>query len=322
MHRKKGASTIYPPGFLKKYFTEVINDSLGTSQITNLDFSAPEGEEAVLSPDSISWRVFRNPLTNYLGAMCGLAMLMTEPRMIAAAYRNGDLGENKEFENTFKRIGSSVLMGVYAPLSQYERHAKKVKTVHKHIRGVTEAGQPFRGDDPELMEWVHNAQTFGFAQAARHYGDLSDNDMDRFYAENAQHVRYMGLENAPSSVDEINTYMNKIYAGEDGYPKPENNPATIRFLQTMNSVSLFPQGVRLLQPVFTRAAVDLMPNHFREIAGLDKRYGLRFGERKLVETIYKMNNRLVIDDHPAIQACKRLGLPDNYLFGPEIGISH
>ena len=34
----------------------------------SLDFSQPVGEAALVSPDSVSWRVFKNPFSLFIGA--------------------------------------------------------------------------------------------------------------------------------------------------------------------------------------------------------------------------------------------------------------
>src|SRR5260370_16724296 len=36
---------------------------------SHIDFSRPVGEAALLSPESVSWRVFKNPLSLFLGGV-------------------------------------------------------------------------------------------------------------------------------------------------------------------------------------------------------------------------------------------------------------
>src|SRR5256885_5523697 len=47
---------------------------------SQIDFSRPVGEAALLSPESISWRVFKNPLSLFTGGVTPGPMGLPEPR--------------------------------------------------------------------------------------------------------------------------------------------------------------------------------------------------------------------------------------------------
>ena len=46
-----------------------------------LDFSQPAGEAALVSPNSVSWRVFKNPLSLFIGGVTAVIMELAEPRV-------------------------------------------------------------------------------------------------------------------------------------------------------------------------------------------------------------------------------------------------
>ena len=46
----------------------------------SLDFSQPVGEAALVSPNSVSWRVFKNPLSLFIGGVTAVIMELAEPR--------------------------------------------------------------------------------------------------------------------------------------------------------------------------------------------------------------------------------------------------
>jgi hypothetical protein len=46
-----------------------------------IDFSRPTGEAALVSPDSVSWRVFKNPLSLFIGGVTAVVMELAEPRV-------------------------------------------------------------------------------------------------------------------------------------------------------------------------------------------------------------------------------------------------
>src|SRR5262245_63839881 len=48
---------------------------------THVDFLLPIGEAALVSPDSVSWRVFKNPLSLFIGGVAAVIMELAEPRV-------------------------------------------------------------------------------------------------------------------------------------------------------------------------------------------------------------------------------------------------
>src|SRR5215203_2569229 len=48
---------------------------------SHIDFSRPTGEPALVSPDSVSWRVFKNPLSLFIGGVAAVIMELAEPRV-------------------------------------------------------------------------------------------------------------------------------------------------------------------------------------------------------------------------------------------------
>lgn len=45
------------------------------------DFLRPAGEAALVPPDSVSWRVFKNPLSLFIGGVAAAIMELAEPRV-------------------------------------------------------------------------------------------------------------------------------------------------------------------------------------------------------------------------------------------------
>ena len=48
---------------------------------SSVDFSRPAGEPALVSPDSVSWRVFKNPVSLFIGGVTAVIMELAEPRV-------------------------------------------------------------------------------------------------------------------------------------------------------------------------------------------------------------------------------------------------
>ena len=45
-----------------------------------VDFLQPAGEPALIGPDSISWRIFKNPVALYIGGIAAVLLELAEPQ--------------------------------------------------------------------------------------------------------------------------------------------------------------------------------------------------------------------------------------------------
>ena len=82
----------------------------------------------------------------------------------------------------------------------------------------------------------------------------------------------------------------------------------------MTHTADFPQPLRLMQRSLVRAAVDLVPRWIRERLGLTAQHALRPGERLAIRAAGALADRIMLPDNPPALACRRLGLPGNYLY--------
>jgi hypothetical protein len=68
-----------------------------------------------------------------------------------------------------------------------------------------------------------------------------------------------------------------------------------------------------VQPLLIRAAIDLTPRWLQVIVGLTD-HSLKAWEAGVVRQIGSFADRLVLETNPAVQACRRMRLPANYLY--------
>jgi uncharacterized protein (DUF2236 family) len=81
----------------------------------------------------------------------------------------------------------------------------------------------------------------------------------------------------------------------------------------MRSTSILPLLLRPVQNLLVGAAVDLTPRWMQTILGLN-RHGLHRWEAELVRQAGAFADRIVLESHPAVQACRRMRLPADYLY--------
>lgn len=99
----------------------------------------------------------------------------------------------------------------------------------------------------------------------------------------------------------------------------ERSDIVFEFLAIMRSAPILPLLLRPFQQVLVRAAIDLTPHWMQKVLQLDG-HGLHRWEAELVRQAGAFADRLVLESSPAVQACRRMWLPAEYLYVNEIGV--
>jgi hypothetical protein len=94
----------------------------------------------------------------------------------------------------------------------------------------------------------------------------------------------------------------------------EPSPIVFEFLEIMRAAPILPRPLRRLQPLLIRAAVEITPVRVRERLGLGTSLGLGSWQLKVVRRLGALADRMVLRRSPAVQSCRRLGLPGDYLY--------
>lgn len=280
---------------------------LGDPGLAKIDFAEPKGEPALVGPDSVSWRIFKNPVTLFIGGVTAVILELAEPRVRTGVWDNTTFRSDPV--RRLKRTGLAAMVTVYGAGSVAERMIAGVNRIHDRIAGVTPAGAPYAASDPELLRWVQATAAFGFMESYSAYAyPLSDEDRDRYYAEGRPAAQLYGALDSPQSLADERALFDEML------PKLEASDIIFEFLTIMKKAGAFPQPAQLAQHSLVRAAVDIVPNDVREVLGLTQRYGLRPFEGRVVRRMARRADRLVLRSSPAAQSCKRLGLSEDYLY--------
>jgi len=269
-------------------------------------FLRPPGEPALIAAGSVSWRVFKNPLAVYIGGVTAVLLQLAEPRVGAGVWQYTSFRERPV--ERLRRTAHAAMVSVYGPRSRAESMIAGVSRMHSRVRGTAPDGRSFRADDPELLDWVHATASFGFLEAYHAYvRPLTPVERDRFYAESAPVARLYGATSVPESQAALAALFERMEA------QLQRSDIVLEFLEIVRRMPLLPAPVRPLQGILTTAAIRLVPARMRERIGLDMRPPLPGWQHKLVGATGRAADRLVLRTHPAVQACRRLGLPDDYL---------
>lgn len=280
---------------------------LGDKALARFDFSAPAGEPALAGPESVSWRIFKNPVTLFIGGVAAVILELAEPRVRTGVWENTSFRTDPV--GRLKRTGLAAMVTVYGARSAAAAMIARVNAIHAKIGGETASGFSFRADDPELLTWVHATASYGFLEAYSAYAaPLTDADRDRYYGESQPAAALYGAVGAPRSLAEQQALFERMT------PRLEASEVIFEFLKIMKKAGAFPQPAQLAQHSLVRAAVDLTPAPVREVLGLGPGFGLRPLEGRIVRRMGRRADRLILRSGPPAQSCRRLGLPEGHLY--------
>jgi uncharacterized protein (DUF2236 family) len=302
-------NVIVLPPLLQRRLENAARNFLEPGNGFAVDFARTAGEPALLMPDSISWRVFKNPLALFVGGVAAVILELAEPRIRAGVWEHTTFQRKPLLR--LQRTGLAAMVTVYGPRSQAEAMIAGVRRIHDRISGLTHAGQAYRANDPELLDWVHATASFGFLQAYNMYVRKLDNtERNSFYAESEPSARLYGALGAPTSEQELAALFEKMRH------KLEPSPTVIEFLDIMRSAPILPlpRPLAAVQSLLVMAAIGIVPEWVRERLGLTGRWSPDAWQLRVARHFGAAADRILLRSSPAVQACRRMGLPDDYLY--------
>lgn len=272
-----------------------------------VDFAQPPGEPALLAPDSVSWRIFKNPVALFVGGVAAVLLELAEPAVRSGVWEHSSF--RRDPVGRLKRTGLAAMVTVYGPRSVAEAMIARVVRMHDRVAGETPDGEAYRANDPRLLVWVQATAGFGFSEAYHRYvRPLTPEERARLGAEGAPSARLYGAEGTPATEAGVTALFDTMRS------RLESSPIVFEFLALMRDAPAFPAALRPLQRVLVGAGVELLPEWTRERLGLGPSHGLRAWERPLVRLVAGIADRVMVRTSPAVQSCLRLGLPADQLY--------
>ena len=266
------------------------------------DFSQPAGEPALAPHDGVSWQVFANPVSLFVGGVAAVLLELAEPSVRSGVWDHSSF--QRDPGTRLRRTGAAAMMTVYGPRSQAESMIAHVVRMHGRVTGSTPDGVAYHANDPRLLDWVQATASFGFTEAYHRYvRALSAVEKDLAFAESEPAARLYGATGAPRSWAEWESMLSKNAPGLEG------SAILADFMRIMGEAQLFPNAVpaplRPLQRLLVRAAVEITPEPVRSLPQLRGR-GLRFGEAALVRALARGAALAPLGDTPQAQAARRV----------------
>jgi len=271
-------------------------------ELPKIDFSKPAGEPAYCPPDSIQWRVFKNPVALAIGGVAAVLLEFADARIRSgvwdhSTYKVDPIGRSQ-------RTGRAAMAGVYGAQSVARAVIGGVNRMHAKVAGTTPSGEAYRALEPELLNWVFATAQYGFLAAYdRFVGRLSAADKDRFWTEGRPLGELYGVTEFPGSQADFLDMMERLL------PRFEPHPINREFIGIIQSGRAAPSVPRFLHRSLGRAAISILPPVVRARLELGREFDLTARDRILVKLMARVADRTMSRDSPAWQAAERLGLP-------------
>jgi len=296
------------PGPLQRRVEGLLDGLLRPPGARADDFTAPPGEPALCAAGSAAWQVFRNPVTVFVGGVAAVVLELAEPRVRTGVWQHTRFRE--EPLARMGRTGYAAMMTVYGPRSRTEALIAGVNRRHASVTGAVPGGAAYRADDPELLAWVQATASYGFLQAyVRLARGLDAARRDAFYADGLPAARLYGAHDAPGSEAALEAMF------ERWRPRLEPSPIVHEFLGIVARMPALPAAARPLQRALVVLAVECLPDWVRARLGLEgAAWTLSPLLRAALGRLARGADRLVLATHPGVQACRRLGLPEDALY--------
>src|SRR5271156_5321021 len=133
------------PWRLQRRLNAAAGAFLNPPQGPAIDFARPPGEEALVGADSVSWRIFKNPIALYVGGLAGVILELAEPAVRTGVWEHSSF--RKDPVGRLRRTGSAAMVTVYSARSVSEPMIAAVVRMHAKVAGETSDGIPYCAND-------------------------------------------------------------------------------------------------------------------------------------------------------------------------------
>ena len=230
-------------------------------------YGGPPGDPGLIGPDSISWEINADLASVSQAGLPAIVLEILHPSVVAGVQ---DLSNYRQdpFQRARATLGY-VLATTFGNTEAATALIEHVKHVHAYVNGTRPDGVPYRALDPALITWVHTCIPWMILRTFEHTNRrLSNEEQDRYLAEQAVIGRMGGGESVPASAAELDDYV------ADMRPKLSVNAQTREFIDFLLTSPFFPDLPDALDRRLHRFAVfagmSRAPHWARELIGFDR----------------------------------------------------
>ncbi|MFC1413200.1 oxygenase MpaB family protein [Streptacidiphilus sp. N1-12] len=237
---------------LRRWIGSRVNSTVHGGDLRLQRYREPPGDPGLFGPDTVVWRVHCDIPGMFTGGLAALLLQSLHPLAIAGVDQHSDFRQNPI--DRLNRTAGFVSVTSYGSTEAAEAALSRVRRVHEYVRGTAPDGRPYSAADPELLTWVHVAETSCFLAGYQVFGRgrLTAAEQDRYFAEVAVVAERLGATDVPASTAEVRRYFAAV-RGE--LAATEAALAAVEFLRGFGPTP----GQRAAVRVLMNGAVSLLP---------------------------------------------------------------
>jgi uncharacterized protein (DUF2236 family) len=224
--------------------------------------AAMDPTDAFLAPGSVARAVHADLASMMVGGLSALFLQALHPLAMAGVADHSNYKEDPT--GRLRRTAHFVGATTYGSTEDARRAIDLVRRVHDTVHGVAPDGRPYSAHEPELLTWIHVAETDSFLRGVQQFGPwrFTDDECDRYFDETARVALELGARWVPRSRAEVAAYYRRIrpelYAGAQAFEARD-------FL--LRGLARRPED-RAIYGVLVSAGVSLLPPWARQELGL------------------------------------------------------
>lgn len=213
------------------------------------------------TPEDPIWRVHLDAAM-FIGGIRALLLQSLHPLAMAGVdqhsrYRDDPWGR---LQQTSYYLSTTT----FGTIADAERLIARIRGIHRRVVGVAPDGRAYAASDPELLTWVHLAETDSFLTCHQAYADtpLTDADADTYVAQLGSVAARLGVPDPPTTVSQLHAQL------ADFGPQMQATPAakgTVRFIVVDPPL---PLAVRPGYLTLVAGAVATLPSEARRMLGI------------------------------------------------------
>lgn len=248
---------------VRRAVARTLEATFSTNRFPQERYDWPPGDHGLFGPESVTWKVHADPAM-IVGGMAALLLQALHPLAMAGVAEHSDF-RHRPFQR-LSRTASFVAATTYGSTDVAESVIEVVKAVHVRVRGVAPDGRPYAASDPDLVRWIHVAETASFMRAHRRYNPnpVRGRDVDAYFAEMAVIAERLGAPDVPRNRAEIRAYL------RDVRPQLEAGPQAREALHFLTAPVGRDALTRQISQVLTSAAIGLQSPWVRDMYDLPR----------------------------------------------------
>ena len=172
-------------------------------------FESPAGDPGLFGPDSVAWRVGADAAM-LIGGVRALLMQTVHPLAMAGIAEHSDYRTDPW--GRLQRTANYVSITTFGSTAAAHAMIRRVTAVHKRVSGTAPDGRAYSALDPDLLCWVHVTEVDSFVTAVQTYGgaNLTQSEVDQYFAEMAALAYLLGARDVPESRAECAAYYERL----------------------------------------------------------------------------------------------------------------